>query len=328
MTPALPRLPYDEWAQAKDTLHLWCQIVGKTRLALAPRRNHWWNVPLYVATRGLTTRRMPVAARNLEIQLDLVDHRLVACTSDGEETFELVDGLSVATFHRQFSTALERLGVVADIRPRPFGVPMTTPFAADEHHASYDPDATRRYLEILQWSADVFEEFAGWSSAKTSPVHLFWHSFDLAITRFSGARAPEMPDADPVTAEAYSHEVVSSGFWPGDQVTRYAAYYSYTAPEPSDLRDRPLAPAEASWIEQGSGSLAVLPYDAVRASADPRQALLAFLQSSYQAGASLRGWDLDGASTGWADDWLPVPSDWLASRSNPAGASDAGGDPA
>ena len=194
---------------------------------------------------------------------------------------------------------------------------MITPFAVDEEHASYVPDAARRYLEILQWSADVFEEFAGWSSAKTSPVHLFWHSFDLAVTRFSGSRAPAMPDADPVTAEAYSHEVVSCGFWPGDQVTRFPAYYSYTAPEPADLRDRPLAPGDASWIEQGSGSLAVLPYDSVRASAEPRRDLLAFLQSSYEAGASLGGWDLAGTATDWAAEGLPVPSDWLAGRSKP-----------
>jgi hypothetical protein len=198
--------------------------------------------------------------------------------------------------------------VAVDIRTEPFGVPMTTPFPDDAEHAGYDPDASGRYLQILQWSADVFEEFSGWFCGKTSPVHLFWHSFDLAVTRFSGRRAPDIPDADPVTAEAYSHEVVSFGFWPGDRNTRFPAYYAYAAPEPPGLRDRPLQPAAARWIEQGAGSLALLPYDDVRAADDPRADLLEFLESAYEAGASAGGWDLAGTST----DWCPVPQDRLA----------------
>jgi hypothetical protein len=182
---------------------------------------------------------------------------------------------------------------------------MTTPFADDVDHASYDPDAARRFLTVLQWSADIFEEFAGWFCGKTSPVHVFWHGLDLAVTRFSGRRAPAGPGADPVTAEAYSHEVISSGFWAGDAVTRFPAYYSYTAPEPPGLRDRPLRPAEAAWVEQRGGSLAVLPYDAVRAAADPRTVLLDFLQSGYEAGGGLAGWDLAGTRT----QWCPIEGD-------------------
>jgi hypothetical protein len=176
---------------------------------------------------------------------------------------------------------------------------MTTPFADDVEHASYDAEAARRYLQILQWSADAFEVFAGWYGGKTSPVHLFWHSFDLAVTRFSGRRAPIAPGADPVTAQAYSHEVVSFGFWPGDRVTRFPAYYSYTAPEPAGLRDRSLRPPAARWVEQRGGSLAVLAYGDVRAAADPQTALLDFLQSSYEAGGSQAGWDLATTRTDW-----------------------------
>jgi uncharacterized protein DUF5996 len=176
---------------------------------------------------------------------------------------------------------------------------MTTPFPSDGEHASYDPDAVERFWRILDWSDGVFEEFSGWSCGKTSPVHLFWHSLDLAVTRFSGRRAPALPDADGVTREAYSHEVVSFGFWARDERLREPAYYSYTAPEPVGLRDETLRPAGARWIELGSGSLAVLEYDAVRASADPRATLLEFLQSTYVAGAGRAGWDLGELRSTW-----------------------------
>ncbi len=303
MNPTLPALPLDEWEPAKDTLHLWCQIVGKTKLALTSRRNHWWNVPLYVSSRGLTTRRLPLSAHNLEIEIDLVDHRLVARTTEDETGFALGDGLSVAEFHGRFFVELRRLGIEATILPVPFGVPMTTPFADDHDHASYDPAASRRFLTALQWTADVFDEFAGWSTAKTSPVHLFWHSFDLAVTRFSGRRAPTIPDADPVTAEAYSHEVVSCGFWAGDPGTRFPAYYAYTAPEPAGIAEFPLRPDTAAWVGERGGLLAVLPYDAVRTSADPKGDLLDFLHSSYEAGAAFGDWDVDDHATVWS----PVP---------------------
>jgi hypothetical protein len=303
VTSTLPPLAFEPWRAAKNTLHLWCQIVGKTKLGLTPRRNHWWNVTLYVSARGLTTGRLPASTGNLEVEIDLIDHRIRARTTDGDASFGLSDCLTVATFHERFGAMLSGLGVQADIRAEPFGVPMTTPFPEDVEHRSYDADAARRFLQALQWSADVFEEFAGWFCGKTSPVQLFWHSFDLAVTRFSGRRAPALPDADSVTAEAYSHEAVSFGFWAGDDATRFPAYYSYTAPEPPGLRDQPIRPAPAaSWVEQRGGSLAVLPYDDVRAAADPRSTLLEFLQSTYEAGAGLAGWDLDDTRT----DWCPI----------------------
>ena len=300
MSPTLPPLDYEPWAPAKNTLHLWAQIVGKAKLGLTTRRNHWWNVTLSVSSRGLATGRMP---GNIEVELNLVDHQLRARTPAADDGFDLTDCLTVATFHDRFVSLLDRLGVPAQIKAEPFGVPMTTPFPDDVEHASYDADAAGRFLAVLQWSADVFEEFSGWFCGKTSPVQVFWHSFDLAVTRFSGRRAPAIPGADPVTAEAYSHEVVSFGFWPGDENTRFPAYYSYTAPEPAGLRDQPLRPAPARWVEQKGGSLAVLPYDEVRAAADPRRTLLDFLQSTYEAGASLGDWDMAGTRT----DWCPFP---------------------
>ena len=301
----LPPLPLDEWESTKDTLHLWTQIIGKTRLALIPWRNHWWNVTLYPSARGLTTRRMPVDVHNLELELDLIDHRVWARTTESDVAFALHDGLSVADFHQRLGEMLERLDVKVDIRAEPFGVPMTTPFAADRDHASYDTDAVTRFLRVLQWSADVLEEFAGWYCGKSSQVHLFWHSFDLATSRFSGRRAERRSVVDPVTAEAYSHEVISFGFWAGDRTNPFPAYYSYTAPEPVELPEQPLHPAAAVWAPQANGSLAILRYDDVRSAPDPKSALLEFLQSAYEAGASLAGWDLADTAT----QWCPVPTD-------------------
>jgi hypothetical protein len=301
----LPELPLTEWEATKQTLHLWAQVVGKVRLASTAPRNHWWNAPLYVDVRGLTTRRLHSAGGvSFQIDFDFVDHRLVVKTSAGEtESFALVDGLSVAAFDEQLHATLDRLGVDVPIRETPFGVPTTTPFPADREHASYDPGAVERFWRILDWSDWVFEEFAGWYCGKTSPVHLFWHGLDLAVTRFSGRRAPALPDADAVTREAYTHEVISFGFWPGDDNVRESTYYSYTAPEPDGLREQPLRPDGAFWADQGAGSLARLPYEAVRPAADPRAALLAFLESAYEAGAAAAGWDrVDLASS-----WCPSP---------------------
>jgi uncharacterized protein DUF5996 len=297
---ALPPLPLDEWEPTKDTLHLWCQIVGKMRLASTAPRNHWWHVPLYLGVRGLTTRRMHANGVSFEIAFDFVDHRLTIATNRGDvESFELRDGLSVAEFGRELHATLDRLGIDVTIRETPFGVPMTTPFLEDREHASYDRDAVERFWRILDWTDEILEEFAGWYCGKTSPVHFFWHSLDLAVTRFGGRRAPVPPTAGAVTREAYSHEVVSFGFWAGDQKMREPSYYSYTAPEPAGLRERPLAPAQAFWAEQSSSSLAVLPYAAVRAAADPRRTLLAFLESAYRAGAGLAGWNPDELASSW-----------------------------
>jgi hypothetical protein len=298
----LPDLHLAAWRPTKDTLHLYVQIVGKVRLATTPPRNHWWNVPLYVDVRGLTTRRLHRGETTFEITFDFVDHALVVRTADGGlRSFALRDGLPVADFDSRLHALLRELGIDVEIKEQPFGVPMTTPFPEDSEHASWDRGAIERFGRVLDWSDSVFEEFSGWFNGKTSPVHLFWHSLDLAVTRFSGR--PYGPlDADPVTQEAYSHEVISFGFWPGDDTVGDATYYSYTAPEPEGLRDQPLAVGE--WIQFGGGSLAVLPYETVREARDPRMTLLAFCQSAYEAGARLAGWD----TSGFESKWCPAPS--------------------
>jgi Family of unknown function (DUF5996) len=300
---ALPSLPYPEWEPTKETLHLWVQIVGKVKMASLPPKNHWWHVPLYVDVRGLTTRLLHAQdGTGFEIRFDFADHRLVVETATSERSFELADGLSVADFDTQLHGALGELDVT--ILEKPFGVPMTTPFPDDREHASYDADAVERFWRVLDWSAGVLEEFSGWYCGKQSPVHLFWHSLDLALTRFSGRPAAQLPDADPVTREAYTHEAVSFGFWAGDRDVREPTYYSYTFPEPPGLRDRALAPAQAFWADQGAGSLARLPYEVVRTAADPRQTLLEFLESAYEAGADAAGWDRAALTSSWC----PIPA--------------------
>jgi hypothetical protein len=299
---ALPELHLADWRPTKDTLHLYCQIVGKVRLATTAPRNHWWNAPLYVGVRGLTTRRLHHQETTFQIDFDFVDHSLVVCTRDGRSrSFELADGVPVADFDARLHQALSELGVDVEIKEHPFGLPMTTPFPEDREHASWDRTAIERYWRILDWTDAAFEEFSGWFIGKTSPVHLFWHSFDLAVTRFSGRPAPPI-EADAVTQEAYSHEVISFGFWPGDDNTPDATYYSYTSPEPDGLRDQPLPLGD--WVTAGTGSLAVLPYDAVRQARDPRGALFAFLQGAYEAGARLAGWD----TSTFESRWCPTPS--------------------
>jgi hypothetical protein len=291
----LPDIPYEGWSATKDTLHLWCQIVGKVKLATTARLNHWWNAPLYVDVRGLTTRLMRHAGITFRIDFDLLEHRLEVATSDGRrEALALTDGLSVAELDTGLHAMLATLGIDVTIREQPFGVPMTTPFPEDREHAAYDAAAVQRFWRALDWVDDVFHDFSGRFAGKQSPVHLFWHSFDLAVTRFSGRPAPPIEGADSVTREAYSHEAISFGFWAGDQNVPHASFYSYTAPEPPGLRDRRLRPGQAMWKELPTGSLALLPYDIVRAAPDPRATLLDFLESAYLAGAGAAGWDVDG----------------------------------
>jgi hypothetical protein len=290
--PDLPELPLEAWEPTKTTLHLWAQIVGKVKLAATTPRNHWWNVPLYLDVRGLTTRRLRHAGVSFQIDFDFIDHLLVVRTNRGQQgSFRLHDGLSVASYDRHLHQLLDQLGVDIAIREDPYGVPMTTPFPDDTAHAAYDPTYVRRFFKVLDWVDSVLEEFSGWYCGKQSPVHLFWHGFDLAVTRFSGRRAPAREGADPVTRKAYSHEVISFGFWAGDDTLREPAFYSYTAPEPPGLADQPLHPTTAAWREVRGGSMALLGYDHVRDAHDPRIALLGFLQSAYDAGVRTAGWD-------------------------------------
>jgi hypothetical protein len=304
--PELPELPLEAWEPTRNTLHLWCQIVGKIKLASTHPQNHWWNVPLYVDVTGLTTRRLVRDGVSFRIDFDFLEHVLRITTDHGgARELELHDGLSVAAFDRRIHAALAELGVDVELVEKPFGTPISeTPFPEDLAHAAYDGEYVQRFWRVLEWVDDVLSEFSGWYCGKQSPVHLFWHSFDLALTRFSGTRAAAASGADAVTQEAYSHEAISFGFWPGDAQTGFPAFYSYTAPEPESLAEAPLHPAAAAWQELPNGHLAVLPYDAVRTMEEPRTEVLAFLESAYQAGAAAAGWD----ATGLRSSWCPAPA--------------------
>lgn len=292
----LPDLHIESWRPTKDTLHLYAQIVGKVRLATTPPRNHWWHAPLYVDVRGLTTGPMRRGDVTFDIAFDFVDHDLVVRTIDGRtRKFQLAGGLSVADFDARLHAALADLGVDVAIQEQPFGIPtITTPFAQDTVHASWDGEAVSRFHRALAWSGSVFEEFSGWFAGKASPVHLMWQSLDLSLTRFSG-RPGLAKASDLVNLEAYRQEVILFGFWMGDEHTYPdASYYVFMVPEPKGLRDAPLVAGE--WSKIG---LAVLPYETVRTARDPRRTLLAFLESAYEAAAGLAGWDLAALESAW-----------------------------
>lgn len=288
-----PELPLDAWRDTYATLHMWTQIVGKVRLALTPLINHWWNVPLYVASRGLTTGAMPCGDRDIAITFDFINHELNLSCSDGRKTSLALAPKSVADFYDQFMQSLADLGVNVRIWPTPVEVASPIPFRNDWQHASYDPYYANRFWQILIRSAQVFGEFRAKFIGKCSPVHFFWGSFDLAVTRFSGRRAPERPNADRIQREAYSHECISHGFWPGGmwfgKEVSAPVYYSYTVPEPPGLRGAPIRPPTARFDPELSEF--ILPYDAARTASSPKDALMQFLQSTYEAGANLAGWN-------------------------------------
>ncbi|MBK9155054.1 MAG: hypothetical protein IPM25_12700 [Chloracidobacterium sp.] len=288
-----PEVPLDSWRSTKNTLHLYCQIVGKIRLVMHPRLNHWWHVPLYVTPRGLSTHTIPYSGGNFEIEFDFACHLLRIATSDGQtEDFGLFDGLSVADFYSSVFANLAKLGIRPAIKAVPYEAPSTTPFAEDTENRSYEKDHVERFHRTLVTVDGILNEFRGRFSGKSTPVHMFWHSFDLALTRFSGKRVPAREGANIVEREAYSHEVISFGFWFGDDNVPAPAFYSYTAPEPSGLADEPLEPASAKWQESNGSHLALLMYDEIRTLPDPRVAVLEFLESAYLAGARRAGWNL------------------------------------
>jgi hypothetical protein len=284
-----PELPLEAWQDTYATLHMWTQIVGKVRLALSPRINQWWEVALYVNARGLTTSAIPYNGGNFEIQFDFIDHKLIIQTSWGASKTLALKAQSVADFYAEFMPALQSLGIAVKIWTMPQEVPNPVRFERDTQHASYDPEYAHRFWQILILCDNIFEEFRAGFIGKDSPVHFFWGSFDLCVTRFSGRRAPERPGADPVTLEAYSHEVISAGFWPGGGDIKGAAFYAYAAPEPSGFSGQPVRPAAAFYHPQLKEFL--LMYDDLRRSASPREDLLSFLQSTYDAGANLGKWD-------------------------------------
>ncbi|MGH3978178.1 MAG: DUF5996 family protein [Pseudonocardiaceae bacterium] len=289
-----PALRVDEWARTRDTLHMWTQIVGKIRLAQAPMVNHWWQVPLYVSARGLTTSAIPYGRRIFEIEFDFWDHRLHIRVSTGEQRSLALAPEPVAQFYDETMAALRDLGLEVPIRTTPTEVVRAIPFEDDQEHASYDPDRAQRFWRQLIQAHRVLTEFRSRFIGKVSPVHFFWGGFDLAVTRFSGRTAPRHPGGAPncgdwVMVEGYSHEVSSCGFWPGGAAE--GAFYAYAYPEPDGFAQHCVLP-DAAYYSADAGQF-LLPYEVVRASPDPDRTLLEFLQTSYEAAAEHGNWDRD-----------------------------------
>jgi hypothetical protein len=291
---AWPRLPLSEWRDTQSTLHRWVQIVGKTRLALAPPQNHSWHVTLYLTARGLTTSPMPHGNRTVEVELDFVDHNLLVRTGDGATRAMALVPRSVADFYREYRGLLETLGFAVKIWPIPMEMQDTLPFTQDQEHRSYDPEYAARCWKALAQATRVLQQFRGRFLGKCSPVHFFWGGFDLACTRFNGKSAPLHPGGIPnlpdrITREAYSHECISAGWWPGDARFPEPAFYSYCYPVPPGFAEAKVRPAEAYY--HGELGEFILPYEVIRTSNRPDELLLQFLQSTYEAGAELGGWD-------------------------------------
>ena len=290
-----PQLHLQSWKESCATLHLWTQIVGKVRLALTPRTNHWWNVPLYVSVRGLTTSLIPYGTRAFEAEFDFIEHKLRLRTSDGQTRLLALAPRTVADFYAEFLATLQALGLEVAIWKMPVEVVDPIRFDKDRTHASYDAASVEKFWRILVSAYAVFEIFRSRFIGKSSPVHFFWGSFDLAVTRYSGRLAPERNDADPVLRkimrEAYSHEVISAGFWPGGGVTDDAAFYCYAAPQPAGFEKQAVRPAKA--IYHSGLQEYILMYEDVRRSDSPATALLEFLQTAYEAGAKTGKWDRD-----------------------------------
>ncbi len=284
-----PSLPLASWSDTAATLHMWTQIVGKVRLALSPRTNHWWQVPLYVSARGLTTNAMTYLDRAVEIEFDFLDHKLAMRDSEGQFKVVPLYERSVADFYNEFMAALKAIAINVKIWPKPVEVPDPIPFTEDHTHASYDPIPVRKFHRILLSADAVFKDYRAGFIGKASPSHFFWGSFDLAVTRFSGRRAPERDGADAITREAYSHECASAGFWPGGGAVQDPAFYAYSAPEPPGYAGyQPRPPAAFYHPEMREF---ILMYNDVRKSESPEETLREFLESTYEAAATLGRWD-------------------------------------
>lgn len=296
MTHSLPTLPLESWENTKKTLHLYFQVVGKIALKLNPQKNHWWHITLHVTATGLTTASMPMddSGRLFEINFDFIQHQLQVRTCDGDiRGFDLKDGLSVASFKKQLFGILDELKVKVKIVNKPYDLEPEKPFDQIEEFHFYNKESVGKYWAILRWVDKVFVEFSAGFYGKQCPVHLYWHHMDLAVTRFSGKKGPGMdPSAKASDKDAYSHEVVSFGFWAGDDTVREPAFYSYTYPSPKGIDDEPLAPDYASWVDSNGSPMAFLSYNLLQKEADPNKVLLSFLNSAYQAGAKRAGWDM------------------------------------
>lgn len=301
MSDLWPSLALDAWQDTYTTLHMWTQVVGKIRMVQTPWINHSWHLPLYLTARGLTTTTIPYGSRVFQIDFDFIDHQLQISTSEGQQRIVELTPRSVADFYRAVMETLSDLDISVKINTTPNEVTDPIPFEQDETHKSYDADYANRVWRVLLQSERVFREFRSHFAGKVSPIHFFWGSFDLAVTRFSGRTAPEHPGGvpnlpDDVAKEAYSHEVSSAGFWPGAGLG-YPAFYSYAYPAPNGFGQAPVQPKSA-FFHEGLGEF-LLPLDAVRESEDPDRTLMEFLQSTYSAAATLANWEQDALKQTW-----------------------------
>ncbi|KEO75527.1 DUF5996 family protein [Anditalea andensis] len=292
----LPLLPLEEWNKSKITLHLFLQIIGKVKLAMMPRKNHWWNISLRISSKGITTGPIPYqnGTGSFSIEINLLKHTVQINNAKGEvRRYDLIYGLSVSRFYALLTDQLYQLNIPVRInKDQPYDLEINDPFSKLTHIHHYDPNYVQRYWKILLWTHNCFSVFEGRFYGKTSPVQLFWHHMDLAVTRFSGKRVTENNMKGSVDREAYSHENISFGFWPGDEKVKEPGYYAYTYPSPSGLINETLSPEEAVWVDNNGSPMAFLSYHELIKRKDPEKSLLAFMESAYLAGAVLSGWNI------------------------------------
>ena len=290
----LPELPFEDWTNTRLTVHIILQIIGKTRLKLTPRKNHWWYITIYVTSKGFGTRSIPIedGLESLEIEFNIPEKAVTFhCTSGQQFSISLVNAPTIAQFYANFREILNKLDLHPQFTEKPFDLGIDTPFSELTAYHHYDWDFIDRFWRVMRWNQSVFQEFSGRFYGKTCPVHIYWHHMDLTVTRFSGKKLPAMDaSARLLEKDTYSHEQISFGFWIGDDNVREPMYYCYTYPSPEGLDQQPLQPESAAWADSNGSPMALLSYEAIRKSEDPRAAVLAFLESAYQAGAQLAKW--------------------------------------
>lgn len=293
---SLPELPFEEWTNTRLTVHLILQIIGKTRLKLTPRKNHWWYITIYVTSKGFGTRSIPIkeGLESLEIEFNIPEKAVTFICSSGQQfRISLENSPSIAQFYTDFRKILKKLKLYPEFVEKPFDLNIDTHFAELTEYHHYDWDFVHRFWQVMLWNQSVFQEFSGRFYGKTCPVHIYWHHMDLTVTRFSGKKLPAMDSSTRLLEkDTYSHEQISFGFWVGDDMVREPMYYSYTYPSPDGLDQEPLQPESAEWIDSNGSPMALLSYEAVRKSDDPRATVLAFLESAYQSGAKLANWSI------------------------------------
>lgn len=293
----LPVLPYQDWTETRITIHLIFQIIGKTKLNLTQRKNHWWNTTVHVTPKGFASLPIPSdkGLHSLEIEFNIFQKAIVFTKSNGEiRTIDLAEEPTVANFYKQFIEIVTAFGLEPKFIKRPFDMGIDTPFNQIENYHHYDWEYIHRFWQIMRWNHDIFQEFSGRYYGKSCPVHIYWHHLDLTVTRFSGKKLPPVDKSSRISEkDTYTHEQISFGFWVGDDQVQEPMYYSYTYPSPENLDQEPLRPEAAQWVDSNGSPMALLSYAAVKDADDPRSAVLSFLESAYQAGARKAGWDVD-----------------------------------